>query len=103
MGNKLFIGGMNWDTTADDLRETFKEFGEIMDATVITDRDSGRSRGFGFVTFYNQDNVAAAISKMDGSVLAGRTLVVNEARERQSGGGGDRRRGGGFNSGSRRY
>ena len=105
MANKVFIGGMSWDTSVDGLREAFNEFGEMLDATVITDRDTGRSRGFGFITFASKESVSKAIAKMNGAVLDGRTLVVNEARERQDRGDGDRRRsgGGGGGGGYRRY
>ncbi|MBN1655325.1 MAG: RNA-binding protein [Deltaproteobacteria bacterium] len=88
MSSKLYIGGMSWDTSEGKLRETFKQFGEVLDAKVIVDRFSGRSRGFGFVTFANHDDAQNAITKMDGTVLDGRTLAVNEAREEP-----DRRRG----------
>ena len=100
MGNKIFIGGMSWNTSEDGLRGAFGEFGEMVDVKVITDRETGRSRGFGFITYANQEDANKAISKMDGALLDGRTLVVNEARERQDRGGGDGRRGGG---GYRRY
>jgi cold-inducible RNA-binding protein len=105
MSNRLFIGGMSWDTSVDGLREAFKECGEILDAVVITDRDTGRSRGFGFITFANKEDANQAITKMDGVVLDGRALVVNEARERQDRGGGDRRHSDGGRSGGgyRRY
>lgn len=101
----LFIGGMSWDTSVDGLREAFKEYEEILDAVVITDRDTGRFRGFGFITFANKEEANQAITKMDGVVLDVRALVVNEARERQDRGGGDRRRSGGGRSGGgyRRY
>ncbi|PKN57064.1 MAG: RNA-binding protein [Deltaproteobacteria bacterium HGW-Deltaproteobacteria-14] len=100
MSKKLFVGGLSWDTDDASLRQAFEGYGEVGDAKVITDRETGRSRGFGFVTF--SDNAAAteAISKMDGASLDGRTLRVNEAQERErtggGGGGGDRGgRGGG--------
>ena len=99
MGKKLFIGGLSWDTTDETLREAFEKFGEITDAKVITDRDTGRSRGFAFVTFSQDAAAVAAIGQMDGSMLDGRTVRVNEAEDRGrtggGGGGGGRPRGGG--------
>jgi cold-inducible RNA-binding protein len=82
MAKKLFVGGLNWKTTDDGLRDAFERFGEVTEAKVITDRETGRSRGFGFVTFV--DNTAAdnAISEMNGTQLEGRTIQVNEAQQR---------------------
>jgi RNA recognition motif-containing protein len=80
MATKLFIGNLSWDATAADLEQAFGEFGAITDATVITDRMSGRSRGFGFVEL--EDGAEAAIAAMDGKEFQGRELVVNEARPR---------------------
>ena len=87
MSKKLFVGGLSWGTTDDGLRTAFEAFGEVSDAKVITDRDTGRSRGFGFVTFRSEEAAETAINEMNGSALDGRTLNVNEARERSSGGG----------------
>ncbi len=95
MGNKLFIGGLNYDTGDDGLRDAFARFGEIVEAKVITDRATGNSRGFGFVTFSDGNAARTAISEMNGAVLEGRTIKVNEAEERSGGGGG----GGGFGGG----
>jgi RNA recognition motif-containing protein len=97
MSNKLFVGGLAWATSDDGLREAFEAFGEVSDAKVITDRETGRSRGFGFVTFANGDDAKAAMEAMDGSELDGRRLNVNEARERSRGGGGGGR--GGYGGG----
>lgn len=83
MGNRLFIGGLSWDTNDGGLRNAFEQFGELDDVKVITDRETGRSRGFGFVTFVSRDDARRAMDQMDGSVLDGRTLKVNEAQERQ--------------------
>lgn len=83
---KLFIGGLSFNTTEDSLRSAFERFGDINEAIVISDRETGRSRGFGFVTFGQSDAARSAISEMNGSMLDGRALVVNEARERESGG-----------------
>ncbi len=94
MGKKVFVGGMSWNTDDEGLRQAFGKFGEVTDAKVITDRDTGRSRGFGFVTFQSEDSVNRAISEMDGQDLDGRTVKVNEAqdkpRESRGGGGGSR-------------
>ncbi|TVR04716.1 MAG: RNA-binding protein [Deltaproteobacteria bacterium] len=98
MQNKLFVGGLSWGTDNDGLRDAFEAYGAIEDAVVITDRDTGRSRGFGFVTFSSSDEAQAAIDGMNGTELDGRTLNVNVAQERSrggGGGGGGRRNGGG--------
>ena len=87
---KLYVGNLSWGTDEDMLREAFERFGDVRDAKVITDRETGRSRGFGFVTYESADDAQAAMSEMDGHELDGRPLKVNEARERQpfnSGGG----------------
>ena len=82
MAKKLFVGGLSWNTDDNLLREAFGKFGVVADARVILDRETGRSRGFGFVTF-NDDNAAkSAITGMDGSSLDGRNIRVNEAQER---------------------
>ena len=97
MSKKLFVGGLSWDTTNEGLHGAFSRFGEIAEATVINDRDTGRSRGFGFVTFVNDESAASAISEMNGAELDGRTIKVNEAEDRGfagGGGGGGRGRGG---------
>jgi len=94
MAKKLFVGGLSWDTTDDGLRQAFQVHGEITEAKVITDRETGRSRGFGFVTFAGDENAKSAISKLDGSSLDGKTIKVNEAQEKSPRGGG--RPGGGF-------
>ena len=94
MSKKIFVGGLSWDTDDAGLTRAFEQFGDVVDAKVITERDSGRSRGFGFVTFSNTDAVTDAIDGMNGSELDGRRLNVDVARERTSrnegGGGGDR-------------
>ncbi|MEQ1571344.1 MAG: RNA-binding protein [Myxococcota bacterium] len=101
MGKKLFVGGLSWNTTDDSLLDAFSAFGEVSDAKVITDRDTGRSRGFGFVTFAEADSAATAIAQMDGTDLDGRTIRVNEAEDRgpRGGGGGDGGGGGGYGGG----
>jgi len=105
MGNKIFVGGLNWDATDDDLRETFGECGAITDAVIVNDRDTGRSRGFGFVTYSSDEEAKAAVEKFDGQDFMGRKLTVNEARQREErgdgggGGGGGGGRGGGGGGG----
>jgi len=79
---KLFVGGLSWDTTTQDLRDTFAKFGSVVDATVILDRATGRSRGFGFVTFENPPDAQVAIKEMNGAELDGRVLKVNRADSR---------------------
>jgi RNA recognition motif-containing protein len=92
MAKKLFVGGLSWDTTDAGLRKAFASYGEITEAKVITERDTGRSRGFGFVTFARDEDAKTAVAKMHGTSLDGRTITVNEAQERSSreGGRGDR-------------
>jgi RNA recognition motif-containing protein len=97
MSKKLFVGGLSWGTTDDALHGAFSRFGEIVEAKVITDRETNRSRGFGFVTFANDESAASAISEMNESELDGRTIKVNEAEDkgfRTGGGGGGGGRGG---------
>ena len=101
MSKKLFVGGLSWNVTDAELRTAFEQFGDILEATVITDRDTGRSRGFGFVTFENDDNGRTAVEKMDGTELDGRAIRVDEARERSRGGGRDS--GGGDSGGGGRW
>ena len=98
MGNKLFIGSLAWETDSSSLQAAFGRFGEIEEATVISDRETGRSRGFGFVTFTDEGPAQQAISEMNGADLDGRPIVVNEAKEQapRSGGGGG---GGGYRGG----
>lgn len=95
MSSKLFVGGLSWDTDDASLQEAFKSFGTIVEAKVINDRDTGRSRGFGFVTFDSSDAAQKAIGEMDGTELDGRTIRVNEAEDKPRGGGGGGGRGGG--------
>lgn len=101
MANKLFIGGLSWDTTDEGLRNAFSQYGEVVEAKVITDRDTGRSRGFGFVTLADASVVQTAIRETDGSMLDGRPIRVNEAQDRNGGGGGGGSRGGGGGGGAR--
>lgn len=86
MGNKLFVGGLSWDTDDSSLRTAFEAYGTVQEAKVITERDSDRSRGFGFVTMGDDSEAAEAIAAMDGKSLDGRSIRVNEARDRKRGG-----------------
>ncbi len=95
MGNRLYVGNLSFNANADSLREAFAAFGEITDVHLVSDRDTGRSRGFGFVTMGTSEGAQKAIAEMNGALLDGRALKVNEAEERQSGGGGGGRGGGG--------
>ena len=80
VAKKLFVGNLSYSVTSDQLREMFAGFGQVDSATVITDRDSGRSKGFGFVEMANDEEAEAAIKAMDGNEQEGRRLTVNEAR-----------------------
>lgn len=98
MGTKIYVGNLPWRATDAQLSELFGAHGEVTDARIVTDRETGRSRGFGFVTMASADAAQAAIRALNGYSLEGRSLVVNEARE-QGGGGGF---GGGGGGGGRR-
>jgi cold-inducible RNA-binding protein len=103
MSKKLFVGGLSWGTTDLELREAFERFGAVAEAKVILDRDTGRSRGFGFVTFDDDSAADSAVASMDGTELDGRTVRVNEAHERAPRGpGGPRGRGNGHRDRGRR-
>lgn len=88
MSSKLFVGSLSWNTDDHGLEQAFARFGTITDAKVITDRDSGRSRGFGFVTFADPSSAQQAMQEMNGAELDGRSLNVDIAHERGRGGGG---------------
>lgn len=90
---KLYVGNLPYSTTGEELQTAFAAFGEVTSANVVQDRDSGRSRGFGFVEMPNADEANAAVQALNGQDFNGRNLVVNEARPRPEGGG---PRGGGF-------
>ncbi len=94
---KIYVGNLPWRATDAQLSQLFGSHGEVTDAKIVTDRETGRSRGFGFVTMTSDDAAQAAIRALNGYSLEGRSLVVNEARE-QAGGGG-RRPGGGYGGG----
>jgi cold-inducible RNA-binding protein len=83
MAFKLFVGGLPFTTTDDELQAAFADFGTVASAKVITDRETGRSRGFGFVEFESDDEGKAAVEGLDGKELGGRTIHVSQARERQ--------------------
>ena len=83
MAKNLYIGGLSFDTTDDGLRTFFEEAGTVESASVITERDSGRSRGFGFVEMTTEAEASKAIEELNGKMLDGRTLTVNEARPRK--------------------
>jgi RNA recognition motif-containing protein len=92
MAKKLYVGGLSWDTTDESLRGAFEQYGTVSEAVVITDRDTGRSRGFGFVSFEAPEDADKAVEGLNGTSLDGRTIRVDEARERAPrDGGGDRR------------
>jgi RNA recognition motif-containing protein len=88
MSNKLFVGGLSWDTNDVGLRDAFARFGDVVEAKVILDRDTARSRGFGFVTLADSASAQKAAQEMDGSTLDGRSIRVNEAQDKRGGGGG---------------
>ena len=99
MATKLYVGNLSFKTTGDDLREYFSQAGEVESASIIEDRETGRSRGFGFVEMATAEGAAAAIEQFNGKDLNGRNLTVNEARpktDRGGGGGGGR---GGYSGG----
>jgi RNA recognition motif-containing protein len=98
MGNRLYVGNLSFNTNSDALRDAFAKYGEVTDVHLVTDRQTGQPRGFGFVTMGTSASAQAAIAGMNGSNLDGRSLRVNEAEERQGGGG----RGGGFGGGGKR-
>ncbi len=83
---KLYVGGLPYATSEQELIALFEQVGQVNDATIITDRDTGRSKGFGFVLMDNDAEAQNAIARLNGSMLGNRTLTVNEARERQPGG-----------------
>jgi len=96
MGTKVFVGGLSWDANDDDLKELFGECGTVTDGVILQDRETGKSRGFGFVTMSSDEEAQAAIEKYHDFEFMGRKLTVNEARPREDrGGGGGGYRGGG--------
>ena len=117
MAKNIYVGNLVWDCTADDLLALFQEHGAVARAQVITDRETGRSRGFGFVEMDNDGEAQKAIDALNGTPYKGRALTVNEARPREErggggygggggggyGGGGGRRGGGGYGGGGGGY
>jgi RNA recognition motif-containing protein len=99
MGKKLYVGNLPFSTTEDELREIFERHGRVDSVNVITDRETGRPRGFGFVEMAEASAATDAIRALDGTQLGGRALKVNEAQDKRSGGGGG---GGGFRPRERR-
>ena len=96
MGSKLYVGNLSYGTTSSDLEQLFAQHGSVSSAEVIQDRDTGRSKGFGFVQMGNDDEAQAAIAALNGQQHDGRALTVNEAKPRE-----DRPRGGGGGGGGR--
>ena len=92
---KIYVGNLSFDTTEADLSEAFSQHGEVSEATVIVNRETGRSRGFGFIEMRDDNAAREAISALDGSDLGGRSLKVNEARPKTDRRGGDGGGGGG--------
>ena len=104
MGNKLYVGNLSYNVRDEDLQQAFAQYGSVSSAKVMMDRDTGRSKGFGFVEMGSDAEAQAAINGMNGQSLDGRAIVVNEARPREErpggfGGGGGRSGGGGFGGG----
>ena len=102
MGNKLYVGNLSYNIRDDDLQQAFAQYGSVSSAKVMMDRDTGRSKGFGFVEMGSDPEAQAAINGMNGQALDGRAIVVNEARpreERPGGFGGTRSGGGGYGGG----
>ena len=99
MNTRLYVGNLSFNTTADGVRTAFQEFGTVSDVHLVSDRETGRSRGFAFVTMGTTEEAAKAIQGMDGRTLDGRPLRVNEAEQRQARGGGGGGGGGGYRGG----
>lgn len=96
MAKKLYVGGLSYDTTEETLKSTFAECGAVETAVIIKDRDSGRSKGFGFVEMSSEDEAKKAIETLNGKELDGRTIIVNEARPQEP-----RSHSGGYGGGGR--
>jgi RNA recognition motif-containing protein len=96
MGSKLYVGNLSYGMTEDSLAQVFAECGNVVSARIITDRETGRSKGFGFVEMGSDDEAQKAVSALNGKQIDGRPITVNEARPQEPRGqGGDRRGGGG--------
>jgi len=102
MSTKLYIGNLSYTTGDQELREAFAPHGNVLSASVVIDRDTGQSRGFGFVEYGSADEAQRATDAMNGTTLDGRSLNVNVARPREGGGGGGGGRGGGGGGGGGR-
>ena len=98
MGKRLYVGNLNYNIDKNDLEQLFAAHGKVVSAQVITDRETGRSKGFGFIEMGTDEEAQAAMSALNGKSHAGRNLTVNEARPQEGGRGG----GGGFGGGGRR-
>jgi cold-inducible RNA-binding protein len=100
MNNKLFVGNLSFNTTENDLQDAFAAHGTVLEANLMTDRATGRARGFGFVTMSTEEEAQKAMAALNGANMDGRNLTVNVARPREEGsGGGGRRFGGGGHGG----
>jgi cold-inducible RNA-binding protein len=102
---KMYVGNLSYETTEEDLRKSFSEFGTVDSVSVVTDKYTGKSKGFAFVEMSSREEAQAAMSALNGTQLGDRTLKVDEARprpERRSGGGDRGGRGGGYGGGGRR-
>jgi RNA recognition motif-containing protein len=99
MAKRLYVGNLKYTVTSEHLQEMFEQYGSVNSAQVLSDRETGRSRGFGFVEMSNDDEALAAIENLDGQEFDGRRLTVNEARPRTPGGGGAGGGGGGNRGG----
>jgi RNA recognition motif-containing protein len=102
MSKKLYVGNLSFSSTEDDVRNHFASYGEVLSVNLITDRETGRLRGFGFVEM-DDEGANAAIEALDGKELGGRTLKVNEAQEKPRSGGARRGGGGGYGGGGGRW
>ena len=100
MSNKLYVGNLSFDTTENDLQDAFAAHGMVAEANLMMDRATGRPRGFAFITMATPEEAQKAIDALNGTMLGGRNLTVNEARPREAGAGGQRSGGREF---SRRY
>ena len=96
---KLYVGNLSYSASENELRDLFSQYGAVESVAVITDRDTGRSKGFGFVEFANDTEANAAIAGLNGKEVSGRALTVSQARPRAEGGGGGGRGGGGYGGG----
>jgi RNA recognition motif-containing protein len=103
MSTKLYVGNLSFDTSAQDLETMFGESGTVQSASIIEDRDTGRSRGFAFVEMSSAEEAKAAITAFDGKEVDGRNLKVNEAKPRENRTGGGAGGGGGFGGGKNRW